>query len=142
MTQQNWFATLALLTWPILALWLYYTRPVGPATLWTILGGYLVLPVNAGIKLAEGIPNLDKTSIPALAVLAGCFVFAKRRLIFWNEFGLAEVFLAVYLISPLVTSELNTDPVVSGAVILPGVGAYEGLSAIVTQSIFVFPFFI
>jgi O-antigen ligase len=140
--EQNWFATLALLAWPIVALWLYYTRPVGPATLWTVLGGYLVLPVDAGIKLAEGIPKLDKTSIPVLAAFAGCFIFAKRRLIFWNEFGLAEVFLVVFLISPLVTSELNSDPVVSGAVLLPGVSAYDGLSAIVAQSLFALPFFI
>ena len=75
---QNWFATLALLAWPFVALWLYQTRPVNQATLWTILGGYLLLPVGASIKLAEGIPQLDKISIPALAALAGCFFFARR----------------------------------------------------------------
>ena len=59
---QNWFATLALLAWPFVALWLYQTRPVNQATLWTILGGYLLLPVGASIKIAEGIPQLDKIS--------------------------------------------------------------------------------
>ena len=120
---QNWFATLALLAWPFIALWLYQTRPVNQATLWTILGGYLLLPVGASIKLAEGIPQLDKISIPALAALAGCFFFARRPLRFWNGFGLAEVLLLIYLISPFVTSALNNDPVVSGAVLLPGVGS-------------------
>ena len=139
---QNWFATLALLAWPVVALWLYQTRPVNQATLWTILGGYLLLPVGASIKLAEGIPQLDKISIPALAALAGCFFFARRPLRFWNGFGLAEVFLLIFLIGPFVTSELNNDPVVSGAVLSPGVGSYDGLSAIVGQFLFVLPFFL
>ena len=115
---QNWFATLALLAWPFIALWLYRTRPVSQATLWTILGGYLLLPVGASVKLAEGIPQLDKISVPALAALVGCFFFARRPLRFCNGFGLAEVLLLTYLISPFVTSELNNDPVLSGAVVI------------------------
>ena len=83
---QNWFATLALLAWPVVALWLYQTRPVNQATLWTILGGFLLLPVGASIKIAEGIPQLDKISIPALAAVIGCFFFARRDLRFWNGF--------------------------------------------------------
>jgi hypothetical protein len=139
---QNWLATLALLAWPVVALWLYKTRPVNEATIWTILGGYLLLPVGAGIKIAEGIPQLDKISIPALAALAGCFIFARRHLRFWNGFGLTEVLLLIFLIGPFVTSELNTDPVLSGPVLLPGVGSYDGLSAIVSQLLFVLPFFL
>ena len=40
------------------------------------------------------------------------------------------------------TSELNTDTVLSGPVLLPGVGTYDGLSAIVSQLLFVLPFFL
>ena len=138
---QNWFATVALLLWPLVAFWLYSTRPVTQATLWTILGGYLLLPVGASIKLAEGIPQLDKISIPALAALAGCLLFSKRRLRFWYGFGLAEVLLLMFLVGPFITSELNTDPVRSGAVLSPGVSAYDGLSAIVAQFLFILPFF-
>jgi hypothetical protein len=139
---QNWFATLALLVWPFVGLWLYQTRPVNQATLWTIIGGYLLLPVGAMIKLAEGIPQLDKVSIPALAALAGCFFFARRPPRFWNGFGLTEVLLLGFLFGPIVTSGLNHDPVVSGAVLLPGVGVYDGLSAVVSQFLFVAPFFL
>jgi len=139
---QNWFATLALLAWPFVALWLYQMRPVNQATLWTILGGYLLLPVGASIKLAEGIPQLDKISVPALAALVGCFFFARRALRFWNGFGLAEVLVLIYVISPFVTSRLNSDPAVSGAVVLPAVGSYDGLSAIVGQLLFLLPFFL
>jgi len=129
---QNWIATLALLVWPFIALWLYQTRPVNQATLWTILGGYLLLPVGASIKLAEGIPQLDKTSIPALAALIGCVFVAQRRPRFFYGFGLTEILLLMLLIGPFVTSELNTDPVMSGPVLLPGAGIYDGLSAMVS----------
>ena len=137
---QNWFATLALFAWPVVALWLYQTRPVNQATLWTILGGYLLLPVGASIKIAEGIPQLDKISIPVLAALAGCFFFARRPLRFWNGFGLAEVLVLIYLIGPFVTSELNADAVVSGSLFLPSLGGYDGLSATIGQLLFVLPF--
>jgi hypothetical protein len=136
----NWVAIIALLAWPGVALWLYSTRPVTQATLWTILGGYLLLPVGVSIKLSAGVPPLDKSSVPALAALAGSIFIAGRRLRFWNEFGLPEAILLVFLFSPLITSELNTDPVMSGGVLLPGVGAYDGLSAVVGQLIFVTPF--
>ena len=91
---QNWFATLALLAWPFVALYLYNTRPVNQATLWTILGGYLLLPVGASVKLAEGIPQLDKISIPSLAALAGCFFFIRRPLRFSKRIWSGRSFLA------------------------------------------------
>ena len=46
------------------------------------------------------------------------------------------------LIGPFVTSELNADPVVSGSIFLPALGAYDGLSAIIAQFLFVLPFFL
>jgi hypothetical protein len=142
MGNATWVAYIALLIWPVVALYLYSRLPAGHATLWTIIGGYLLLPVGAGIKIAEGIPQLDKTSIPTLAALVGCVLIAGRRLRFWNGFGVAEGLLAVLLVSPFATSLLNTDPTFSGGQLLPAVGPYEGLSAVVAQFIFVLPFFL
>ena len=139
---QTWIAVIALLIWPAISLWLYATRPVAQATLWTVLGGFLLLPVGASIKIAEGIPQLDKVSIPALASLVGCVFVAHRPLRIWYKFGLTEVLVSVLLVAPFVTSELNNDPVMSGSVLLPGVGAYDGLSAIFSEFVFVIPFFL
>ena len=77
---QNWFATVALLAWPFVALWLYQTRPVNQATLWTILGAYLLLPVGASIKLAEGIPQLDKISDTSPRGTCGLLLLCKAPL--------------------------------------------------------------
>jgi len=142
MINPNWVAYGALLIWPVVALYLYSRFPVGQATLWTIFGGYLLLPVGAAIKITEGIPQLDKNSIPALAALCGCILVARRRFQFWDGFGFAEGVLLVLLLSPFVTSILNTDPAIVGGSVLPAVGAYDGLSAVFAQFLFVLPFFL
>jgi hypothetical protein len=137
----NWFATLALLCWPLMALWLFRTRPLKQAVLWTILGGYLLLPVRAAIKI-EGIPQFDKVSIPNLAVLIGCLMMGWRPRLF-SQFGLLEVLLTMYLVGPFVSSMMNPDPILlGGGMVLPGVGAYDGLSATVAVFLEISPFFI
>jgi hypothetical protein len=137
----NWVAYFALLIWPVVALVLYSKLPVGQATLWTILGGYLLLPVGAEIKLA-GVPAFDKQSIPNLLALIGCVVFAGRLPKFLRGFGLAELLILLLLIGPFVTSMLNTDPIRIGKTFLPGVGSYDALSASVQELIFILPFFL
>jgi hypothetical protein len=137
----NVLAYVALLIWPLVALCLYARLSVGQATLWTILGGYLLLPVGTGIKL-EMVPAFDKQSIPSISALIGCTVFAGRSLKFFRGFGIAEVLILLLLIGPFITSMLNTDPIITGGAVLPGVGAYDAGSAALAQFIFILPFFI
>src|SRR5438094_2872006 len=111
--QANWFAFVALLVWPVVALWLFHARPVNRALLWTILGGYLLLPVGTSIKF-EGVPAFDKSSIPNLAALAGCLFIARRSLRLFHGFGVAEVLILVLLIGPFITSALNGDAITLG----------------------------
>ena len=51
----------------------------------------------------------------------------------------AEVLILVLLIGPFVTSELNGDTISIGGRILPGVGHYDALSAVVAQFLFLIP---
>jgi len=137
----NLATTFALLSWPLVALWLYSTRSVAKATLWTILGGYMLLPVGAEFKIAM-IPGLDKNSIPNLAALIGCWMYAPKPIQFWSRFGLAELLIAALVISPFITSELNGDTLVYGTLVLPGVGTYDAGSAVIAQIIILLPFFL
>jgi hypothetical protein len=140
---QNLFTTIALVSWPLIAMWLYHARPLGQATLWTILGGQLLLPVGAAIKVAPGIPQFDKVSIPNLAALVGCLLVMRRPPRLWNGFGLIEVMLLMSLIGPFVTSELNGDLIFAGGgTVLPSVGHYDALSTVVFQFISIVPFFL
>jgi hypothetical protein len=137
---QNWFATLVLILSPLVILWLYKIQPAGTATIYAILGSYMLLPVGASIKIAEGIPQFDRVSIPALAALFGCRVVAAKRLRWFRHFGIVEVAMLVFLLSPLVTIELNRDPIVLPNRTIPGETFYDGLSAVFTQFIVLIPF--
>jgi hypothetical protein len=137
----NWFATFALVSWPVVAFFLYRTKPVNQATLWTILGGFLLLPVGTEIKLPM-IPPFDKVSIPNLAALIGCMLVLRSPLRLWFRFGLPEMLLLMLLFGPFVTSEFNTDPLLYGSIVLPPETHYDALAAVVVQFIFLLPFFL
>ena len=137
----NWFAYIALLAWPLVAIHLYRTRPSSQATAWTILGALLLLPSQLAIKIPM-IPAIDKTSVSALSAVAGYFLFVPRLRRFAPRFGLAEILAAAYIGGPVVTSLLNNDSIVIGDLVLPGVGWYDGISALLSQTILFLPFFV
>ena len=120
---------------------LYTIQPIGKATIWAILGGYLLLPVGTVIKI-EMIPQFDKGSIPSLAAFAAVAFVLKRPLKIWNGFGLAEVLIVTLLVSPFITSLQNNDPVRIGDRYLAGLSAYEAGSVVIAQFIALIPFFL
>ena len=131
----------ALLIWPLVALYLYSRLPVGQATLWTIFGGYLLLPVDLQIKF-KMVPAIDKTSISSLAALIGCTLYTGRLPRFFRGFGLADVMLLPILFGPFITSMLNGDTIRIGATVLPGVGAYDAGSTTISEFMYILPFFL
>jgi hypothetical protein len=139
MQNLNLVTTSALVAWPMVALFLYKTRPIGQATLWTILAAYMLLPVGADIKF-KMIPDFDKSSIPNLAALFGCVVVGGRSIKVFNGFGLAELLIVTLMICPFITCELNNDPISIGILVLPGLDSYDAGSAVITQAITLIPF--
>jgi hypothetical protein len=137
----NLFASVALLSWPVVSAFLFHSRPTLTATLWTILAGQLVLPVGVSFKI-EMIPAFDKISIPNLCALVGYLIFKRGSLRLFSNFGLPEGIVCIYLLSPIVTSLLNGDAFHVGATIIPGVGLYDGLSNLLSQVIALIPFFL
>lgn len=137
----NWVAYFALLIFPLVAFGLYSVLSISKATLWTILGAYLLLPVGAEIKIA-GIPTFDKNSIPNIAALLCSSIWAGRFPKLFRGFGMPEILIVALLASPFLTSMLNGDAIQIGITYLPGVGPYDALSAAGTQFIFMSPFFL
>lgn len=135
----NWFAYFVLVSWPLVALYLFYSRPLAQAIIWTILGAYLLLPSHMNIKF-EMIPAFDKSSIPNIAALIGCVLATGRMPRMLNRFGLAEILILLLLIGPFITSEFNGDAITVGPVVLPGVGPYDAGSAVVAEFLFFLPF--
>jgi hypothetical protein len=137
----NWFAYVVLGIWPIVAIWLYRTKPVAMATLWTLLGGHLLLPVGVGIDLPM-IPPLGKESIPTLAAFIGCRFIAKKRVPIFGQKGLMRWLLLLFMLGSFITAELNDKPVFIGNLQLPGLTFYDALTTMVNQFIAIMPFLI
>ena len=137
----NWFAYSILVAWPIVALVLFRTRPYPEAMIGTVLGALLLLPSNLSIKFPM-IPSIDKDSIAAVSVFFGCIVLTRMPKQPNDRFGVPELLSVVYIFSPLITSLLNTDQIIIGERILPGVGVYDGISALLRQAIVFLPFFV
>src|SRR4029078_1483761 len=136
----NWFATTALLLWPVVAIGLYLKMAVGRATLWTILAAQLLLPAGMSIKF-QGIPQFDKISIPNLMIFVGCLMVGRSWRT-WTRLGFVEVLVLMALIGPFITAELNDDPVLlSNGSVLPAETHYDALSAVVSQFTLIIPFF-
>jgi hypothetical protein len=139
MTTGNWFAAFAILAWPTAAIALYRTRPVAEATIWTILGAYLLLPSGVSMKL-QMIPALDKNSVPNLCALFACMVLVPRRRPSGSTFGLIEILALMLIVGPVITAAFNNDIIVIGDTVLPGVGYYDGISSLLSQVIIFIPF--
>src|SRR5437763_2634320 len=133
-----WVANAALLGWPLVAIFLFARLTLVQATIWTVLGGFLLLPANAVIKF-DMIPQLDKSSVPNLCALAGCIAVGGNRFRLWSRFGAIELLILIYLLVPIITSAQNGDPVTVGDTFLPGVGFYDAISTVLSQTIGLIP---
>src|SRR5258708_36857014 len=104
-----WVAYGALLWWSLVGILLFGRLPLIQATIWTILGGFLLLPADVVIKF-DMIPQLDKSSVPNLCALAGCLAAGGNRFRLWSRFGAIEALILIYLLVPIVTSAQNSEP--------------------------------
>ncbi|MBT2188956.1 hypothetical protein [Sphingobium nicotianae] len=129
----------ALLLWPVVALALYMTMPAGRATIWTILGGYLVLPIVVSFDFA-GIPSMDKSTIPNVCALLLAPIMARAGEFRWPRSVTVNLLLLVFVFSQFGTAFANGDPIRIGSFDLPGLGFREGLSAAIGAVLQVVPF--
>ncbi|MGY6276084.1 hypothetical protein [Methylomonas sp. MgM2] len=112
---------------------------IARATLWSILGAYLLLPSGTEVDLPM-VPPMDKYTVSNLAAFLVCrFVLGKRIALLPRERWLRGLIL-VYLISPFITTMLNPDPIFAGPTVIKGMEYYDALSAVIRQTLFILPF--
>lgn len=136
----NSFAYFALAVWPLVVLILYLRLRIGLAILWSILAAQMLLPVGVEIKFA-GVPALDKGTIANLGILFGCMLVGREQKP-GARLGMAEILMAIYIMSPFVTAFFNQDVVNVTGRVLPPESYYDALSAAVTQYIAIVPFIV
>jgi O-antigen ligase/polysaccharide polymerase Wzy-like membrane protein len=138
----TYIAYLALLIWLPIGIVLFLRLPITEAILWTILGGFLLLPVGTYFKF-HGLPiSFDKRSIPSLVALIGCALIKGYRPRLFYKFSLADILIVSVIIGPFVTSTLNGDPIRYRHLVLDGVGPYDGISTAILQCVILVPFFL
>lgn len=136
---QTLIAQGALILWPLIALVLYATMPAGRATIWTLLAGYLLLPVGVNFDF-PGVPPLDKTSIPNAVALILAPMMARGGEFRWPKSKIINALMLGWIIAPFATAFTNGDTIVIGSVVMPGLGFREGLSSAVGNVLELAPF--
>ena len=129
----------ALILWPLVALVLYATMPAGRATIWTLLAGYLLLPVGYNFDF-PGVPPLDKTSIPNAVALILAPMRARGGEFRWPRSRIINGLMLVWVLAPFATAFTNREVIVIGSVVMPSLGFREGLSGAVGNILALAPF--
>jgi len=137
----NGFAYAVLAAWPLFAIYWYRTKNIQTATIITILGGFLLLPVKTEIDLPM-IPGMGKHTTPVVAVLIGCWLIKKQSILCLNELGKVKYLVVLLIVTPFITAALNSDSLIIGGRYIKGLTYYDGFSATINQFLLISPFFI
>ncbi|MFN3643030.1 MAG: hypothetical protein ACK4TB_08915 [Gemmobacter sp.] len=141
----NTLAYLMLMLWPIVVLVLFAQMRAERAFVWSIVGGYLLLPQVAAFRVPF-FPDLDRTTVPALSVLAVAVLIKGHRIALLPQSWLARVLVVGFVLTPLATALTNPDPIVHAGQpqswassffagrVLPGLTPYDGLAMMVANA--------
>ncbi|WP_425045862.1 hypothetical protein [Primorskyibacter sp. S87] len=107
----NSFAFLMLFAWPLICVVLFKRLSTERAILWSILGGYLLLPQGAALDLPL-VPDLDKVSIPNLSAFVICAFVARRKVELLPRAPVAKLLTVLYVLCAIPTVLTNGDPLI------------------------------
>lgn len=148
----NAIAYLMLMIWPLVCIVLFRKLSVERAIIWSILGGYLILPQSAEFDLPL-VPDMTKTSIPNICAFLCCVLLLKKPVSFWPDSWGMRVLTVGFIAGVIPTVLTNGDaivftllgetaPIVFSTASLPGLGLRDLLSVVINQIIVVLPFFL
>ena len=148
----NAVAYLMLLIWPAVCLVLFRTQKVERAIVWSILGGYLLLPPLAEFNLPL-VPAMDKVSIPNLSVLAILVFATAHQVRLWPESRIARVLVVLFIFGAIPTVLTNPEPIIFEVLrdadpilflvdALPGQSVRDIGSVLIGQALTIVPFLV
>lgn len=125
--------------WPIVTIMLFVLLPAHRALIWSVLGAYLVLPVNTSFEI-PGVPSLDKTTISNLSILLCCCLFVREN---WTaalrQPGLMAL-AATFILSPFLTAFFNPEPLIYADRFIPAMTMYDAFAQAAVNGITLIPF--
>ena len=146
----NALAYAMLLIWPFVAWAMFRKMPLERAFVWTILGGYLILPPATAIDLPL-LPALDKHTIPNLSAVLFALFVARHKMAMLPRAWLARVLVALFVLGAIPTvltnghvipfqSIANSAPIDTTTGALPGLGLRDLISITIAQVFVLLPF--
>jgi len=136
----NTFAYIMLFGWPLVSIRLYQLKTIQEATLWTIIGGFMLLPVKTTVPFPI-IWYLGKETILVFSALVGCWLIKSQKIKYFANTGVLQVLVLMLFVGRVITVELNSDNINLGKFI-PGLTSSDTRSALVTSLLQLTPFFI
>lgn len=135
-------ALVMLLVWPAVVVVLFGRLPRPEAAVWSILGGYLILPPAVELTI-PGIQHVDKYVIPALFAFIMTLIRGRSA----SEAPPAPpfppvvlAFFAMILIAPLLTAVTNTDTLVEGITVRPAITIIQAVGESILAAFHLLPF--
>jgi hypothetical protein len=130
----NFIAYIALLSWPIVTIFLIKRKGLEVGILLALLGAHMFLPVAFKIDL-PAIPPLNKYSITTATILV-YLILNKKRLGFNALHRYMKFVFVMLLVLPFLTALTNSERYSY----LPGLTLYDGLSDAITNFLIIIPF--
>ncbi len=148
----NGLAQLMLLLWPAVCVAFFARLSVERALIWSIVGAYMLLPPITEFDLPL-VPDMNKFSIPNIAVLVVIVAVLGLRPSFIPRHGVTKALLAAMLLGTVFTVLTNTDSVTFQARedvapinfptgVLPGLRLIDIMSVMSSLLIMLIPFFL
>lgn len=149
----NSFAYLMLFVWPVLVLFISRGLPLAQKILVALLGGYLLLPMKTVINLPL-LPSYDKDTAAVVAALLVILFDGSRRqrnatasadipeLAGWLPSRLFQILIAGMVLGALATGLTNSEALVYGPTVVPGMKLYDALSSTQIALVTLIPLFL
>lgn len=119
----NPIAYIVLFSWPLVAWVMYKRMPVERAFVWTIIGGYLLLPPATEVDLPL-LPPLDKFIIGNLTAFFLTIFVGKVKVAWLPRSWVVRILLLAFIFMPVPTILTNADPIIINAPFMK-VGPFE-----------------
>lgn len=133
-------ANIALLCWPLVALYLFVKLPFERAIIWSVVISFLFLPNLVAIDL-PGVPALDRWTLPSLIMLVLALFKAPRRFRLLPKHALCKLLLIALLLGTVGTALSNQDLIFPGGDrVLQGASMYDAASESVRTVLTIAPF--
>jgi hypothetical protein len=132
----NSIAYLMLAVWPFVMLGLFRTLPPGRALIWSLLGGYLLLPPHPAEFDLPLMPPMNKYTLPNVMALVMFFATQRQKIVLWPKSTVARICTALFLFTPVFTVLTNPEPVLFAAGGLRGLYTLDIFALVITQGIF------